>query len=258
MLNDLISTDAYGQYSVMLANTLGLSAAVYINEVVNIQLIAERKNKLKNGMFKLDRKYVQSRTSLSAKEQTDIDFKLMQSGIVTKKSECGDELYVNKDTLLSIMMSDDKEMLKDLNALSGASKAAIKQEKAKSKKQACIDSLRRKIITTDVELITAYSTWIESVIMYGTGKLTAVAVEEAQRLVDEAATVVAQDGSIKRSKDVAKSIIQIAAEKGWADMRYAVNQYNRQNTVNNFNNFNARKGPDSSQAFINHSNVNIY
>ena len=64
MLINLISLSNYQSYNVILARTLGLYEAVYLNALIEINEKAIRKNKLQNEHFLVDRKYIQSRTTL--------------------------------------------------------------------------------------------------------------------------------------------------------------------------------------------------
>ena len=60
----------YVSYNVRLAHILDLPTAVYVSELININRKAIEKEKLKgDGFFKLDRNYIELRTTLKKEEQ---------------------------------------------------------------------------------------------------------------------------------------------------------------------------------------------
>ena len=67
MLIDLLSTSNYVSYNIRLAELLGLHAAIYLSELMNINDKAIRKNKLNDNYFKLKREYITSRTTFDVK-----------------------------------------------------------------------------------------------------------------------------------------------------------------------------------------------
>lgn len=63
MLIDLLSMSNYVNYNVKVAQILGLDAAIYVSELLNINDKALHKNKVKGEYFTIDRMYIQSRTT---------------------------------------------------------------------------------------------------------------------------------------------------------------------------------------------------
>ena len=61
MLFELLATDMYVSYNVKLAKTLGLTSAIYLSELININRKAIEKNKIKDGYFKINREYIEDR-----------------------------------------------------------------------------------------------------------------------------------------------------------------------------------------------------
>ena len=58
MLLDLLSLDNYVSYNIKVAEILGLHAAIYLSELMNINDKAIRKSKTKDNFFTVDRKYI--------------------------------------------------------------------------------------------------------------------------------------------------------------------------------------------------------
>ena len=73
MLINFLSTDNYNSFNIELAHLIGLQEAIYLNELININQKAVRKNKIEDNYFLVDRKYIESRTTLNIDEQREID-----------------------------------------------------------------------------------------------------------------------------------------------------------------------------------------
>ena len=209
MLIDLLSTSNYVSYNVNIANLLGLKMAVYLSEImsVNSKAIHKRKTDSNNG-FILDRDYITIRTTLTKNEQLELDGTLVDLGVLESKDS-----YMNLDInkLASILMSDSKELVQDV-------KRIVNKPPKPTKKQAIADNLKVNIVTTNEELIQAYSEWIDSVIAKSNW-MSKKAVVEGQRIVDSVSN---------HNLDVALKIVSIATVNGYRDMTWAVDVYKRQ------------------------------
>lgn len=216
MLIELLSTSNYVSYNIKLAELLGLHAAIYISELMNINDKAIRKNKLNDNYFKLTREYITKRTTLDEKEQLEIEQNLLKLGIL-EKGENDDDLSLNITTLTTLMMSTDEQLLdnvKKLTKLKTKTPKATKGEKIK-------EELKTNVVTSNQELREAYYDWIDAVYAKQ-GWLSKKAVVCAQSQVDEFS---------KRNLDVALKLIEIASINGYRDMEWAINKYNSQFNV---------------------------
>ena len=83
MLTDLMCTDNYAMFNVKVANVMGLHAAVYVNEILNITQKAQQKRKIVDGYVTIDRDYVHRRTTIFPEEQISIDKKLVGIGVLS-------------------------------------------------------------------------------------------------------------------------------------------------------------------------------
>jgi hypothetical protein len=98
----------------------------------------------------------------------------------------------------------------------------LKNKKSKSTKADAIrQNLKTSIVTTNMELIEAYSDWIDAVYAKQ-GWMSKKAVTLGQSVVDNFS---------KRDLDVALTVISIAAMHGYVDMQWAVNKYQEQYKV---------------------------
>lgn len=216
MLIELLSTSNYVSYNVKLADLLGLHAAIYISELMNINDKAIRKNKLNDNYFKLKREYITSRTTFSEKEQLEIEKNLLKLGILEKGKDEND-LSLNITTLTTLLMSTDEQLIdnvKKLTKIKNRSGRATKAEAIKTE-------LKNNITVTNDELYDAYCNWIEAV-YDKEGWMSKQAVISAQATVDDFS---------KRDLDVALRLLEIASINGYRDIQWAINVYQKEHKV---------------------------
>jgi len=218
MLIDLISTSNYVSFNIKLAHIIGLNESIYLSELMNINDKAIRKKKIDNNYFKLDRKYIQSRTTFDISEQNRIEKNLIKLEIL-KSEDNNIALDINK--LIALISSE--EIAK--------SDKPIPKTKTSSKIVGMTNNLKRSLKCTNVELFEAFSKWIESV-LEKQGWMSKVAVEEGEKLVDNFSN---------HDLDIALTIINIAAINGYRDMNWAIQRYKENYNVYFNNNKNMKK-----------------
>ena len=214
MLIDLLSTSNYVSYNIKLAELLGLHAAIYISELMNINDKAIRKNKLTDNYFKLKREYITSRTTFDEKEQLDIEKNLLKLGILQKGKDEND-LCLNITTLTTLMMSTDEQLIDNVKKVS-----KLKQRKS-TKAEKIKENLKGNIITTNPELKAAYENWIDAVYDKD-GFMSKVCVTSAQETIDKFSN---------RNLDIALELLKIASTHCYRDIQWAINVYNKQYTA---------------------------
>lgn len=214
MLIELLSSSNYVNFNIKLAQILGLKPAIYLSQIMDINEKAIRKNKVDNNYFTIDRKYIESRTTLTADEQSAIEKDLLNIGILERDTEKKNTISLNITMLTSIMMTPDEDLLKDISSLSKAKK--------KTKSEVIEEHLKNNILTTNVELRDAYYEWIESVLAKK-GAMTKAAVIHAQPTLDN---------FCNRNLDVALKVLEIASIHGYEDINWAINSYNKEYKVN--------------------------
>ena len=208
MLFDLLSTDMYASYNVKLAKTIGLHAAIYISELLNINRKALQKNKVnEEGFFTIDRKYITQRTTFSNEAQIEIEEQLKSLGII-KRGEGANELFINTDNLTGILLDTNEQLVDTITVNAG---------KKLTKKEAIARSLKTNIVTTNKELIEAYSNWIDAV-MTKFGWMSKKAVTEGQSRIDEYS---------HKDLDLALKLLELAAINGFRDINYAIDLFER-------------------------------
>ena len=218
MLIELLSTSNYSQFNIKVAHIIGLTSAVYLNELMNINEKAIRKNKVTNECFVIDRKYIQSRTTLKEEEQLEIEANLLKIGVLQKDENNPDVISLDITALTTILMEPDETLIKNIKDIVKTSKTTTKLSKAESVK----NNLKKAIVTDNEELREAYCEWIDSAYEKN-GKLPKAAVVSAQQVVDDFA-----QGYL----DVALKLIQIATIHGHREMMWAIDAYKRDYKIN--------------------------
>ena len=215
MLIELLSMSNYGNYNIKVAHILGLEAAIYLNELMNINEKALRKNKLDENFFTIDRTYIQERTTLDEDKQKEIETNLLKIGILEKNEANSNTISLNITILTSILMSPDEKLIKNISNL--AHIKPTKSAKAKSIK----NNLKTYIETTNEELQEAYGEWIDTIYTKN-GWMSKKQVTVAQQVIDNFSN---------RNLDLALKIIEIATVNGYKDMTWAINNYKRDYNV---------------------------
>lgn len=231
MLIELLSMSNYGHFNIKLAHILGLNTAVYLSQLMDINEKAIRKNRITENFFLLDRDYVTSRTTISEKEQKEIEGNLMKLGILERSTSDDNSLLLNIAVLTNIMMSPDEDLVKEIKNFTTKSK--------KTKSEKIIENLKKNIITQNTELRTAYFNWIDAVYEKD-GFMNKQAVVSAQLNIDKFSN---------RNLDIALKILEIATLNGYRDVTWAINSYNKDYTVTyKVNTCSSTINPLSSQA----------
>lgn len=213
MLTNLIGTYNYRSYNIKIAQLFGLNVAVYLSELININNKAIAKNKIENGYFKINRKYITDVTTLTSKEQIEIEDKLSQISILNINPDNKDLIKVNISALTSIMSSNEEKAIEKISSLV---KAPPKEKR--TKRQVIADNLKHYIVCNNEELLEAYNGWIDGVYANPTGFLSKRSIEIFQKTLDE---------YTKGDLDVALDILDIATVNGHRDVSWSIEAYEK-------------------------------
>ena len=214
MLLDLLSLDNYVSYNIKVAEILGLHAAIYLSELMNINDKAIRKSKTKDNFFTVDRKYITQRTTLSENEQLKLDNQFLEIGLLKIDEECKNTMTLDI-AVLTTMLAGDEKVITELKKFVKASAKPKPQTKSTKVQEQC-ELMKTYIRTTNEELRAAYCDWIDAVYMK-LGWMSKRAVTVGEDLVDETSN---------HDLDVALKIVDIATVNGYKDMTWAVKMYN--------------------------------
>ena len=209
MVLDLLSTDMYLSFNIKLAHRIGLHAAIYLGELLNINKKALQKNKtIEDKFFKLDRTYIEQRTTIQKQEQKEIDKTFEDLGILNFGTT-KDIIAINTDTITGLLLDDNSELVEKFIQ-------PIKKRRV-TKAEAILASLKDNIQTDNEQLKKAYEEWVEAV-MARQGWMSAVCVRDGQAVIDK------YSGG---NAEVALKIIEIGASNGYRDLSWAINTYEK-------------------------------
>lgn len=209
---DLISGDSFIMANKKIALVYNLNVAVYTAEVLNILKTAIRKNKLsEDGFVTLDRKYLTNQTTLSIDDQYECDRLLAKTEVIKIAEENKDQIYFDVKKFVAILSSNDSD---ELERLAKEVKKGTRKANTEAKRQSVIENIKRGIIETDIELLTGYRDWIDSV--YASGKfLTKKSVEIFQDTINK----------YTNDREVKKQLLSIGVTTGYTEAAWVINRY---------------------------------
>jgi hypothetical protein len=221
MMIELLTQDNYISFNIKAAHILGLTGAVYCSELFNIYSKASRKAKItEDGFFKVDRKYIADRTTISIEDQLVIDLNWIKLSIMEKKPDNPDSIKIDFKLLLSILSDNDTELLSDVKKkLETKSPRGVKE----TKRQAICNNLKNGIICTNEELLTALRDWVDAIFSNPTGYLSKKSIEIFQQTLNNYT-----GGDL----DLALNIVKIATANGYRDCSWAINSYEKSKQMN--------------------------
>lgn len=221
MLLDLFRNDNYLTINTKLVRLFGFEVAVYCSELTNILGKAFKKDKVDNGYIKVDRKYIEDKTTLNIDTQIKCDKNLTRLNVVLVDSEDPNRLYINVEELARIVTNEDERTLKSL------SKKVSKTPKGTklTKQQIIIQELKDSISCSDETLTNSLRDWVDSVYAKPGGFLSKVAVKS---FMNDLMNYTQGD------LDIALKIVNIASIRGYKECQWAINVYeqDRRTSVN--------------------------
>lgn len=207
--------DNYVNYNIQFAQILGLHAAIYVSELLNINEKAVRKKKVQDDYFIIDREYIKKRTTIEITEQKELDEFLLNLGILKQDKDNKDRLTLDL-TVLTSLVAAEPATLKDLEKLVKSAKP-----RKKTKSAAIADNLKAKVTVTNPELREAYYQWIDAV-MHKQGWMSATSVTVAPTIIDT---------YCDHNLDLALELLKIASINAYRDMQWAINKYESEHKV---------------------------
>ena len=216
MLLDLLSSSNQLSFNIKVAQLVGLNSAVYLSELMAINEKAIRKNKTHNvnglDFFKVDRKYIAERTTITVTEQYKLDNNLSKNKIIQICAENVDTVYVDINMLCVLLGGEvDKSVISEIKA-TNKKKSQSKEEKLAALKQVRLAEIK----TTVVTLREAYADWIEAGLSrYGGGKFSNAIVRTCEQQVENFA-----QGNLEIALAIIKGNYQ-----GYNTMKYSIDNY---------------------------------
>lgn len=218
MLLDLLSSDNYICYNIRVAQLMGLHTAVYLSELININRKAITKDKIDNQCFTVNRQYIENRTTLTIEEQLVLDKKLEEVGILTKKLDAQDEVYIDVNALTNMIAAGDAKLLERVTRLTKLKPVGDAKVGRMTQKQRDIEACKSSISTNSGELRDALEGWVEGVFARPNGFLSKRAVTIFQNEL-----YAYTNGDL----DLALKIVDIATIGGYRNFEWAKNEFEK-------------------------------
>jgi len=209
---DLFAAPSTGLYYRKLAKITSLECSAYCSEVLDIGATVLRKKKFDDeGFFKLDRKWVEDRTTICLEDQLNYDSTLQNIGILESSETDPNKIRLHLDVLAGILIDDTN--FQKVNLVKKNVKVSRSQAAA-NKKAGIIITMKKCISEIDSELRSEYEAWIDSV--YAAGRFT------TKKIIENFESTV---NSYTTDPTVKKSIISEAITTGYTDPTWIINRY---------------------------------
>lgn len=196
----------------------GLHSAVYVAELLNIYKKAKLKKKLITAVdggeyFKVDRKYIADRTSLSVEDQLACDINLAKVNIITKYNNEADTIKFDVELFASLIADEDVKLVSKV-----IEKVRVDTPKATkaTKQERIIQNLKEGIICSNHELLVALRGWIDSIFAGPSPYLSKRQIEIFQSIMNN---------YTKGDLDLALKLVEIATIHTYKDCQWAINLY---------------------------------
>lgn len=220
MLVDLFNSNNYITVNIKLAQIIGLSAAVYCDELIKIFDKAKNKNKLVDtDYFKVDRKYISLKTTIPIEEQLKIDLNLSKIGFIKKHENDPDTIKIDVSILANLLVSDDMKTLGDISK-----KVKINSPRGirESQRQHTINELKNSIECSNYELLTALRNWVDSIYAKPNGYLSKSVIKSFQTTLNN---------YTQGDLDLALKLVEIATIQSYKDCQWAINVYEKDQKI---------------------------
>ena len=222
---NIASPASYLSVNIHVAKMFGLNTAVYWSVVSEIlDRVKDKKTVDQFGFFKIDRKYVTTKTTLTTKQQRDCDAILSESNIIAVDPTNSDRISVNVGQMVSYIINSDVAVISNVTPVvnkkakapaSGKSSTKLSDEQKEAKLQGMRNSVFKYITETDPDLLSAYRNWIDSVV--GNTKANGTTAKLFQESIDK----------YTNDKSVKIQLINYSALRAYIDSRWAIEYYER-------------------------------
>lgn len=217
MFVDLLNSYNYLMVNMDAIRIFGLHSAVYIAELLNIYKKAKLKKKLIEAVdgeyFKVDRKYIAERTSLSIEDQLACDINLAKVNIVTQYNNEADTIKFDVELFASLIADEDVKLVsKVIEKVRVDSPKGVKA----TKQTRIIQNLKEGIICSNHELLVALRGWIDSIFAGPSPYLSKRQIEIFQTTMNN---------YTKGDLDLALKLVEIATVHAYKDCQWAINLY---------------------------------
>jgi hypothetical protein len=202
----------------------GFEVAAYWAELQSIlKQVVKKQTADEQGFFTLDREFVERETTLTVAKQLKCDDKLISLGVMLKDLEDPNRISIAVNGMVAVITDEDTTKLKKT--------AAIKTDEKAAKVAGIKATMKRAILTQDIELRAAYERWVDGMIDAANCRFTKAVVQLFEKTVTEHT----------QDKKLQLQIIEIATINSYRDATWAINKIT---SPSNFKNNIATKLPE--------------
>ncbi len=229
-------------YNLDFAKNYGINAAILLNYI-------QTEYHEQNVTISINREIVKQLTALNELEQEEAEFVLKKLGLIETKPyrNNGKKYYCNfkNDRLIEIFSAKDLSTIVEKEVelqIAVVSKPTTKPKLSKRDYQ--IINFKKRIKVEDPVIQDYFIKWVDAVYENPKGYLTSVAVDQAQKELNEYS---------KGNQKIQIEVLNIASKNGYRDMLWAIdrhknNQSNKNtNTPISFANYNEIKATESDK-----------
>lgn len=198
------------------ANLLGLKAAVYMAELLNVysRVVNKKKDELleNEGYFELDRDYIFKRTTLSLEEQMEIDAALKRLGILDWRENDPIWVAIDASKVASYLVEDDIDAIRQMQKTAKLDRDA----QARAKRYSVRINLFAALAETDAEVLEAYKDWIDAIL-------------EVKKPITKKAVEIFQNNlnSYTDNKQIKLKVLEAATVHAYGDFAWARQIYEK-------------------------------
>lgn len=214
-----IDSSNYFQFNISAAQILGLNNAIYCSELINIYQKAEKKKKLYEGFFIINRNYVTKRTTLNLTTQYECDASLSKVGIVVVSKDNPDMIKLDYEKFVQIVTEEDSNYLKEV---AKKARTITHSDSKEAKAKRILKALQEKVNSGNTNVDVALKHWIE--VTFEKATMSCETVEDFQKLLMQYCKV-----DIKK----ALRIIEIATSQAWISCTQAIASFEKEQEVLN-------------------------
>ena len=185
----------------------GFEVAAYWAELQSIlKQVVKKGTADEFGFFILDRDFMERETTLTVTKQLKCDDKLLSLGVLLKDPENPNRISIAVNGMVAVITDEDTTKLKKTGKTSADAKAAkIAGIKA---------TMKKAILTDDIELRLAFERWIDGMIDAANCKFTKAVVQLFEK------TVI----GYTNDRETRFKIIEIATINSYRDATWAINK----------------------------------
>lgn len=185
----------------------GFEVAAYWAELQSIlKQVVKKQTADEQGFFTLDREFVERETTLTVAKQLKCDDRLISLGVMLKDLEDPNRISIAVNGMVAVITDEDTTKLKKT--------AAIKTDEKAAKVAGIKATMKRAILTQDVELRAAYERWVDGMIDAQNCRFTKAVVQLFEKTVSEHT----------QDKKLQLQIIEIATINSYRDATWAINK----------------------------------